>query len=78
VTLFWVSAVILVAIALAILLPSLLRSRTVSTDAQDLNIALARERMRSGVAKLPAERSAPKPRGQELPTECRVEQRQAG
>lgn len=45
-TLFWVSAVVLVAIALAILLPSLLRNRTVTIDAQDLNVALARERMR--------------------------------
>jgi len=46
VTLFWISVVLLVAVALAILLPALLRRRTVSTDTRDLNIALARERLR--------------------------------
>jgi len=45
VTLFWVLLVVLVAVALAILLPPLLRMRTVTAGGQNLNIALARERL---------------------------------
>jgi cytochrome c-type biogenesis protein CcmH len=45
VTLFWTSLVALVALALAILLPPLLRSRTVTASGQDLNVALAQERL---------------------------------
>jgi len=46
VTLFWTLLVVLVAVALAIVLPPLLRRRTVSIDANNLNVALARERLR--------------------------------
>ena len=45
-TLFWTLLVVLVAVALAIVLPPLLRRRTVSIDANNLNVALARERLR--------------------------------
>jgi cytochrome c-type biogenesis protein CcmH len=45
VTLFWTLLVLLIAVALAILLPPLLRLRTVTSGGQDLNIAVARERL---------------------------------
>ncbi len=43
--LFWVLLALLVAMALAILLPPLLRRRSLAADAENLNIALARERL---------------------------------
>ena len=43
--LFWVLLALLAAMALAIVLPPLLRRRSLAADAENLNIALARERL---------------------------------